>query len=117
MSKTQIIPEGALFVITEGEYSDYGLRSLMRATVEIDVPAVWDEWAASGVENEYGNTECVGIEHWLVNVKGIAVELPLHELRMGYNWKIHKWGSVAGEDPSLYFGGGIRHTKEDGSWA
>jgi len=76
----QTISAGEVFFTSAGSYSDYGVHALMRAMVDIDVEAAQKEWKASWPLDGYGaRANYVSLEHWLVNVKHIAEELPMNE--------------------------------------
>jgi len=77
---SQTISAGEVFFTSSGSYSDYGVHALTRATVDIDVEAAENEWKASWALDGYGrNAPTVNLEHWLVNVKRAAEELPMNE--------------------------------------
>ena len=44
MSEQVPIPEGALFTVTSGAYSDYYVRGVFRAKQQINIEAARNEW-------------------------------------------------------------------------
>ena len=76
----KMIKKDTLFLVSEGEYSDYGIRALLRALTDIDVPTVWDEWLGSEKL----------LEHHLVKL-GLAERVPYLEWTQGYDDHRMKW--------------------------
>ncbi len=99
-SDKKIILAGTLFVITDGEYDDYGIRTLCKAEVDIDIDALQLEYLGKYPSNaaDYEFQEDLFIL-WLIE-KEYASELEMHELHIG------SYGIINLEysDPSASFG-------------
>lgn len=82
--KVKVIPKGAIFTITTGEYSDYETWAVCRALKEIDVDAIQEEYLAEhpGERKEYRFKEERAIS-WLINEKNYAEEMNFFELHLG----------------------------------
>src|SRR5512139_289415 len=56
VSKAVPIPQGALFTITTGEYSDYTVHGVFRALKEIDMDALRKQWLRNHPEQKEMHT-------------------------------------------------------------
>ena len=82
------IYKDTLILISEGEYSDYGVCSALKATDDIDMDDIKKEFDLLRDENlsswdRYGNMGTSGFINWLVNIKKIADELDYTEVHTG----------------------------------
>ena len=89
------IEAGELFILTSGEYSDYGVVALLRAIVQIDLGLLMDEYAKVITKDVTG----YDLVRWLAIDKKVAEELPYAEARLGYSWV---WGKGQNEDMRVY---------------
>lgn len=82
--KTKIIPEGMLFTITAGEYSDYETITLCRAQKEIDVSALQEEYLLLN-EDQRGDLKfnTFAMINWLINHTDYVEELDFSEMHTG----------------------------------
>jgi hypothetical protein len=78
-----IIPKDALFTITSGEYSDYGVQCICRALADIAVDSARDEYLTLFPEQkkDYEFKRSVFI-NWLINTKKLAAEIPFFEFHI-----------------------------------
>ena len=91
MDRMPRIEAGELFILTSGEYSDYGVVGLFRALADIDLGPLMDEYAkaiaeavaAHDTKHRPGED---GLIRWLTTDKKVAEELPYSEARMGNSW-------------------------------
>jgi len=77
------IKKGELFVITHGEYSDYGLITLGRAKKDLDIEQLINKFTKNRKTRTYlsGSYKFV---NWLVNIESCVEELMLNELNLAY---------------------------------
>ena len=77
-----IIPVGSMFLLSSGQYSNYGIDVLCRSLVDVDVDAVRLEYLKvyPGQAKEYGFKNSAFI-NWFINEKKMAEEVDCWELR------------------------------------
>lgn len=82
--KTKVIPKGAIFTITTGEYSDYQTETVCKAIREIDVRSLQDEYLSEHKEQsvQYRFNSSVFLS-WLINKKEYAEEIDFFEFHIG----------------------------------
>ena len=82
--KIKVIPKGAVFTITTGEYSDYYTLTVCKALTEIDTRAMQDEYLAEHPkQNERYSLEESQVIGWMINEKQYAEEIDFFELHLG----------------------------------
>lgn len=88
VNKDRIIKKGELFILTEGEYSDYQIITLCRALTDLNTANLLNEF--TGEERKIGPLKINPYEYWerprdsnfpnwIMNVKKVAEEVPLTE--------------------------------------
>lgn len=77
------IPAGALFTVTEGEYSDYRIEGVFRATADIDADALLAEWLAAHPEQREPYEFKAGDFLAWVFRKGLFEPVASHEWYLG----------------------------------
>lgn len=78
------IRKGTLLLLSRGEYSDYDVTAVCRATQDFDPDALKREWLdAHPDQDEQYRADLSAFLAWLLNVKAIAEELEVTELHLG----------------------------------
>lgn len=82
--KVKVIPKGAIFTVTSGEYSDYYTLTVCKALKEIDTKAMQEEYLSEyPKQKERYCMEESQVIAWVVNEKGYAEEIDFFELHLG----------------------------------
>ena len=71
----KIIKKGELFLVTNGEYSDYGIRALLKATENIYVEVEINEFLRERDKKENYCFDTSGFMNWLIIRRAIAIEI------------------------------------------
>ena len=87
-----IIPAGALFTVSTGEYSDYTVWGVFRATVDIDTAAELSEWLKA--HPDQGDAYNFEDHEFFADVarRGLVEALP------SYEWHLSDYRSSMGMD-------------------
>lgn len=86
------IPAGSLFTITSGEYSDYHVRGVFRAIVDIDADALRRDWVAAHPDqnDDYHFRE----DQFL----GWIARMGLLECVDAYEWHLGSYSNISAMD-------------------
>ena len=76
------IKKGELFLLSCGTYSDYDVKCLCRALVDIDCKNLVSAFRADNPDFKQYDSESKVI-HWMINVKKMAEEVQRKELWLG----------------------------------
>jgi hypothetical protein len=77
------IKKGTLVLLTSGEYSDYDLKAIGRATQDIDPEGLRQEWFSMHPEQaDQYSAEFYAFVAWLAK-SGLIEEMPCVELHLG----------------------------------
>lgn len=89
--KMLVIPKGALFTVTTGEYSDYSIHGVFRAIEEIDADALRAAFLTENPDqDEEYSFECDRFLVWLVRKN-------LLESIDSFEWHLHDYGNARTE--------------------
>ena len=77
------IKKGSLFVITSGEYSDYQMITLCKATQYIDVSALRTEYLALSADGKWHWNDNNKFVKWLIVDRKACKELDYSEFYLG----------------------------------
>ena len=73
--KVKIIKKGELFLVTNGEYSDYGINALLKATENIYMEVEINEFLRERDREENYCFDTSGFMNWLIIRRAIAIEI------------------------------------------
>jgi hypothetical protein len=82
MNNARIIKRGEIVLLTSGEYSDYDVKALARATADIDVDYIKREYLSQFPDERDYKFRAYHFIEWLIERKMID-KLKYHEFYLG----------------------------------
>lgn len=86
--------EGAILILTEGEYSDYRTGPLLRCLRDLDITKLAEEFHASKSKWAYGEADTSTFALW-ITLNGWAEELTYAEIHVGSYGQFKCCGFIA----------------------